>query len=513
MCDHIQEFYYNFRHENEGNLSFTIGIFPVITLQEHQLNQSERIRLSRAIDVIGNEEFEILNKDKLFSTSVRILENELALKTAEHDEAFKTVYFNNAEADESFDTTRSDNILLGFRRDSRGKSDDKVYASADQILASARSAILEADKRIEELKDIVKTAMQNEIDTNIAQILKPAEAAIYQLNCSLGVYGEGLTLAREREKSEYAKVTKVRGLTATEEIAYREQLLLWANVIQKLHSEEEKKRLKDLEWDRKLAKATKWDKDYLIANAHIRIEKEFNGDLDSAVTTPTNFISTYSTANCKSLSTTSKHLLPINEIDPHRDYEFDPSRPWDSTPFSNPNRNLTFVPVTLSGIGYNHALKTTMQLDGGASINIISHDLAISLVGEEGINKDGQQCRVQAVGGHVLATTGSVVLEMEMTGRTTAISDRVEMSTAKISTVFLVLKRCSVPILMGSLSMAYYGVNAQPGSGTTTWGNSKWRNRLAIPTIPYSAVRSNSWEPTTKLTVPSHSTKTLLLIN
>ena len=67
MCDQIQGFYCNFRHENDGNLSYTIGILPVITLQEHQLNQSERIRLSRLIDVIGDEEYVILDRVKLFS--------------------------------------------------------------------------------------------------------------------------------------------------------------------------------------------------------------------------------------------------------------------------------------------------------------------------------------------------------------------------------------------------------------------------------------------------------------
>ena len=110
----------------------------------------------------------------------------------------------------------------------------------------------------------------------------------------------------------------------------------------------------------------------------------------------------------------------------------------------------------------------------------------MSLVGEGGISKTGQQCRVQAIGGHVLPTMGSVMLELDMHGRTTALTDRVEFQTAKISTVFMVLKRCSVPILMGSLSMAYFIVNAQPGSGTTLWGNSK----MAITSIgTYYSIR------------------------
>ena len=139
-----------------------------------------------------------------------------------------------------------------------------------------------------------------------------------------------------------------------------------------------------------------------------------------------------------------------------------------------------------------------MQLDGGASINIISYDLAVHLVGTQGINTAGQQVRVKAVGGHVLTTMGTVMLELELNGRTTTITDRVEMHMAKISTVFLVLKRCSVPLLMGSVSMSYFGIQSQAGSGVTTWGNSKWKSRLAIPTIPYELM-TNAWVDASKV--------------
>ena len=168
---------------------------------------------------------------------------------------------------------------------------------------------------------------------------------------------------------------------------------------------------------------------------------------------PTNFISTYSQQTTSGDEAAKKvcnvSLIKPGQEEPNRDYEFDPTKPWYNNPFTNPNRRLTFVPITVSGNGQTDAAKASMQLDSGASINIISYDLAVSLVGEYGIDTTGKQCRVQGIGGHVLPTMGSVMLEIDLTGRTTEITEKVEFHTAKISTVFMVLKRCSVPILMG----------------------------------------------------------------
>ena len=103
-------------------------------------------------------------------------------------------------------------------------------------------------------------------------------------------------------------------------------------------------------------KAAKWDKDYPLIHAIFRIDKGYTGDLDSPVPMPTNFMSLYS-VNPKTVSTTTSpkpppdHILTPEEVDPKRDYEFDPTKPWNKTPFYNPNRKLTFVPITVSGNG------------------------------------------------------------------------------------------------------------------------------------------------------------------
>ena len=136
-------------------------------------------------------------------------------------------------------------------------------------------------------------------------------------------------------------------------------------------------------------------------------------------------------ASKQSQQNVDEHTITPEEVDPIRDYEFDPTKPWDTIPFLNPNRKLTFVPITASGIHSSKAAQTTMQLDGGASINIISQDLALNLVGKAGINRNGQQCRVQAVGGHVLPTIGSVMLELDIRGRTTAIPEKLTNTPLK----------------------------------------------------------------------------------
>ena len=40
--------------------------------------------------------------------------------------------------------------------------------------------------------------------------------------------------------------------------------------------------------------------------------------------------------------------------------------------------------------------------------------------------------------------------------------------------------------------MAYFGISAQPGLGSSVWGNESWPARMAIATTPYSP-RINEW--------------------
>ena len=74
-----------------------------------------------------------------------------------------------------------------------------------------------------------------------------------------------------------------------------------------------------------------------------------------------------------------------------------------------------------------------------------------------------------------------------MIGRDTNITNRVVMRPIKVQTVFLVGKRSSVGLLIGANTMQYFGINAQPGLGSSIWGNEKWPTRVAIATSPYSS--------------------------
>jgi len=176
---------------------------------------------------------------------------------------------------------------------------------ADQILESTKDAVQEAEHRLNNLKNYVYLAMKDQTPEEIDKVIQPAAAAIFSLNCSLGVYGEELTRARDRERYytpvdrtrdviDHIPSIRARTLSATESKAYQHQLLLWVHSITKYYSKEEQARLKDDEWSRKSQQASTWDRDYPIVNANIRVERTFTGDLDSPVPTPTNFISSYS---------------------------------------------------------------------------------------------------------------------------------------------------------------------------------------------------------------------------
>ena len=72
-----------------------------------------------------------------------------------------------------------------------------------------------------------------------------------------------------------------------------------------------------------------------------------------------------------------------------------------------------------------------------------------------------------------------------MIGRDTSIEDRIVMRPIKVKTIFLVVKRSSVGLLIGANTMEYFGICAQPGVGSCTWGNQAWPARMAVATTPY----------------------------
>ena len=74
----------------------------------------------------------------------------------------------------------------------------------------------------------------------------------------------------------------------------------------------------------------------------------------------------------------------------------DPKRP-----FADPNRNLTFVPVLATRPGGTISARTYMQIDGGASCNLITLEMAVALVGGDKIDQTGQQFCIKVIGGHV----------------------------------------------------------------------------------------------------------------
>ena len=51
--------------------------------------------------------------------------------------------------------------------------------------------------------------MKDQTPEEIDKVIQPAAAAIFSLNCSLGVYGEELTRARDRERY-YTQVNRTR---------------------------------------------------------------------------------------------------------------------------------------------------------------------------------------------------------------------------------------------------------------------------------------------------------------
>ena len=126
-----------------------------------------------------------------------------------------------------------------------------------------------------------------------------------------------------------------------------------------------------------------------------------------------------------------------------------------------------------------------MQVDGGASCNLITLEMATALAGGELIDQTGQQFRIEGIGGHISPTLGTISVEIEMVGRDTEITDRVVMRPIKIKTLFLVVKRCSVGMMIGANTMRYFGVCAQPGLGSSIWGNELWPSRMAVATTPY----------------------------
>ena len=130
--------------------------------------------------------------------------------------------------------------------------------------------------------------------------------------------------------------------------------------------------------------------------------------------------------------------------------------------------------------------KTYTQIDGGASCNLITLEMAVSLAGGDKIDQTGQQFRIEGIGGNVLPTLGTITIDLDMIGRDTEISDTVVMRPITIKTVFLVVKRCSVGLLIGANTMEYFGICAQPGLGSSVWGNQSWPSRMAIATTKYS---------------------------
>ena len=58
-----------------------------------------------------------------------------------------------------------------------------------------------------------------------------------------------------------------------------------------------------------------------------------------------------------------------------------------------------------------------------------------------------------------------------MIGRDTSIEDRIVIRRIRVKSIFLVVKRSSVGLLVGANTMEYFGICAQPGVGSCTWGN------------------------------------------
>ena len=400
---------------------------------------------------------------------------------------------------------------IEYHTDQMSGNKDPVRIPISRVIKEVEQGLSEADRRLQMLKVHVEIAMMGADVSQIQEMIQHGEEKVRTLHeqtgCAfLGNYGEhrkkiaGLNLGIDEEErlDEIKRLSDVRRMTYAEQAEYHQLINAWIKTIEKQHEEDRavkevrRKRQRKAEWLEQRNSIPKLTAEVYLDRDGCRIMDNF-----AAMDDPS---SNGNMGECN----TEIGIANMGHTDGYEGNEKDDSGTYNGQtttaaihdremfkdpkrPFANPNRNLTFIPVLASKPGGTMSAKTYMQVDSGASCNLMTLEMATALVGAEHIDQTGQQFRIEGIGGHILPTLGTVTIELDMIGRDTNITDSIVMRPITVQTVFLVVKRSSVSLLIGANTMEYFGICAQPGLGSSVWGNRTWKTRMAIATVPYQA--------------------------